>query len=121
MRKLRFGEDGYFWINDFTPTMVVHPIKPALDGTSFTSVQRPNGKFYLTKWWTLRPKMARAWCIICGKSQGFNKPQAKISFVEAFKPWGWIIGTGVYADDIDALVAKEAKIRRCSLGFGASQ
>lgn len=38
---------------------------------------------------------------------GFDTPQAKISFVEGFKPWGWIIGTGVYADDIDALVAKE--------------
>lgn len=107
MRKLRFGEDGYFWINDFTPTMVVHPIKPALDGTSLRESKDPNGKFLFNEMVDVATKNGKGVVHYMWEKPGFNKPQAKISFVEAFKPWGWIIGTGVYADDIDALVAKE--------------
>ena len=107
MRKLRFGEDGYFWINDFTPTMVVHPIKPTLDGTSLSQSKDPKGKFLFNEMVDVATKNGKGVVHYMWEKPGFNTPQAKISFVEAFQPWGWIIGTGVYADDIDTLVAKE--------------
>ncbi|WP_200856551.1 cache domain-containing protein, partial [Klebsiella pneumoniae] len=35
---------------------------------------------------------------------GAEQPVDKVSYVKLFKPWGWIIGTGIYVDDVNALV-----------------
>jgi len=107
IKKLRFGEDGYFWINDLTPKMVMHPIKPALDGANLSQSKDPAGKFLFNEMVEVVSKNGKGVVHYMWEKPGFDTPQAKISFVEGFKPWGWIIGTGVYADDIDALVAKE--------------
>jgi len=107
IKKLRFGEDGYFWINDFGPKMVMHPIKPALDGANLSQSKDPKGKFLFNEMVDVVTKNGKGVVNYMWEKPGFDTPQAKISFVEGFKPWGWIIGSGVYADDIDALVAKE--------------
>lgn len=107
IKKLRFGEDGYFWINDFAPKMVMHPIKPSLDGADLSKSKDPAGKFLFNEFVDVVSKNGKGVVNYLWEKPGFNTPQAKISFVEGFKPWGWIIGSGVYADDIDALVAKE--------------
>ncbi|WP_333803513.1 cache domain-containing protein [Sulfurospirillum sp.] len=107
IKKLRFGEDGYFWINDFTPKMVMHPIKSSLDGANLSQSKDPKGKFLFNEMVDVATKNGKGVVHYMWEKPGFDTPQAKISFVEAFKPWGWIIGTGVYADDIDTLVAKE--------------
>ena len=41
---------------------------------------------------------------------GSTSPSPKISFVHRYAPWGWIIGTGIYIDDIDAMVWAEATV-----------
>ena len=107
IKKLRFGEDGYFWINDFTPTMVMHPIKPSLDGTNLSQSKDPNGKFLFNAFVEVAKKDGKGVVPYMWEKPGFNTPQSKISYVEAMREWGWIIGTGVYTDDIDALVSKE--------------
>ena len=45
LQNLRFDKTNYFWVNDQTPTMLMHPIKPALDGKNTANVQDPNGKY----------------------------------------------------------------------------
>jgi len=107
IKKLRFGEDGYFWINDFTPKMIMHPIKSSLDGSDLSGSKDPKGKFLFKEMVEVVTKNGKGVVHYLWEKPGFTTPQAKISFVEGFKPWGWIIGTGVYADDIDALVVKE--------------
>ncbi len=107
IKKLRFGEDGYFWINDFTPKMIMHPIKSSLDGSDLRDSKDPKGKFLFKEMVEVVTKNGKGVVHYLWEKPGFTTPQAKISFVEGFKPWGWIIGTGVYADDIDALVVKE--------------
>jgi len=107
IKELKFGKDGYFWINDFTPVMIMHPIKPSLDGTNLSQSQDPTGKFLFKEMVKIASKQGKGVVNYMWEKPGFTIPKAKISYVEAFKPWGWIIGTGVYADDIDALVAKE--------------
>jgi methyl-accepting chemotaxis protein len=107
IKKLRFGEDGYFWINDFTPKMVMHPIKSSLDGANLSGSKDPKGKFLFNEMVQIVTQNGKGVVNYLWEKPGFTTPQAKISFVEGFKPWGWIIGTGVYADDIDALVVKE--------------
>ena len=109
IKKLRFGVDGYFWINDFSPKMVMHPINSALDGKDLSQNKDPNGKFLFNEFVNVVNKEGKGVVEYMWSKPGFEKPQPKISYVEGLKEWGWIIGTGVYADDIDALVAKEKK------------
>ncbi len=107
IKKIRFGSDGYFWINDFTPRMVMHPTNPALEGKDLSQAKDPNGKFLFNEFVKVARNEGRGVVDYMWPKPGFEKPQPKISYVEAFKEWDWIIGTGIYADDIDALLAKE--------------
>ncbi len=115
VKRLRFGEDGYFWINDLTPKMVMHPIKPALDGSNLSQSKDPTGKFLFNEMVEVAKKEGKGVVHYMWEKPGFNKPQAKISYVELFAPWQWIIGTGVYADDIDLLVTKEKQVLDAAL------
>ena len=107
IKKLRFGVDGYFWINDYAPKMVMHPTNPALDGKDLSQNKDPNGKFLFNEFVAVTNKSGKGVVDYMWPKPGFEKPQPKISFVEGIKEWNWIVGTGVYADDIDALIAKE--------------
>lgn len=107
IKKLRFGTDGYFWINDFTPKMVMHPTNSALDGKDLSQSKDPNGKFLFNEFVSVASKNGKGVVDYMWPKPNFTAPQPKISYVEAFKEWGWIIGTGVYADDIEALMAQE--------------
>ena len=107
IKKLRFGVDGYFWINDYAAKMVMHPANPALDGKDLSQNKDPNGKFLFNEFVAVANKSGKGVVDYMWPKPGFEKPQPKISFVEGIKEWNWIVGTGVYADDIDALIAKE--------------
>ncbi|OEU68008.1 MAG: hypothetical protein BA863_12680 [Desulfovibrio sp. S3730MH75] len=106
--KMRLGTQKYFWINDSGPKMIMHPIKPALNGKDISgvkdakgkhlfiemveTVQKNNGAGYVSYWWS---------------KPGTDKDFPKLSYVKLFKPWGWIIGMGVYVDNIETTVAKQ--------------
>lgn len=99
IENLRYGSNDYFWINDMTPTMVMHPLKPEMNGKNLVDIKDPNGK-----------QLFVAFVDVCReKSEGSvhyvwdkeGKPTPKVSYVKLYKPWGWIIGTGTYIDDID--------------------
>lgn len=98
---------GYFWINDFTPTMIMHPIKPQLNGKNLSEVKDPTGKLLFNEMVKVAREKGKGVVNYMWSKPGFDTPQLKISYIEAFKEWGWIVGTGVYADDIDILVNKE--------------
>jgi methyl-accepting chemotaxis protein len=105
--NLRYGDSGYFWINDFTPNMIMHPIKPSLDGTNLSNSKDPHGKKLFVEMVEVCKKNGEGFVSYMWPKPGYEKPQEKISFVKSFENWGWIIGTGVYIDDINALVEKE--------------
>ncbi|MCX7144581.1 MAG: cache domain-containing protein, partial [Proteobacteria bacterium] len=44
LRKLRYDQNEYFWINDMQPRIVMHPIKPELDGQDMSASADPKGK-----------------------------------------------------------------------------
>lgn len=101
---------GYFWINDFTPNMIMHPIKPALNGKNLSNSKDSNGKLLFREMVQVAKEKGKGVVNYMWPKPGFDTPQQKISYIEAFKEWDWIVGTGVYADDIDALVATQEKI-----------
>jgi methyl-accepting chemotaxis protein len=99
--KLRYNENEYFWVNDKAPTMVMHPIKPALIGKDLSAMKDPNGKFlFMDMVKVVSGKDKAGYVNYEWPKPGHDDPQPKVSYVKLFEPWGWIIGTGVYTDDV---------------------
>ncbi len=101
IRKLRYNKVEYFWVNDAQPVMIVHGAKPELEGKNVGNIQDPNGS-YLFREIVKTAKAAADGGFVryMWPKAGKDTPQPKISFVKEFQPWGWIVGTGVYTDDI---------------------
>ncbi len=106
---LRYSGKEYFWINDLEPRMIMHPTKPELDGKPLTDIADPNGKHLFVEFVreaTAHPKeggvVAYQW-----PRPGSETPVDKLSFVRLYEPWGWIVGSGVYLDDVATLVDAE--------------
>ncbi|MDC7232827.1 MAG: cache domain-containing protein [Spirochaetales bacterium] len=117
IKDMRYDKDvGYFWINDTGrpfPRMIMHPTFPELDGTildspdfnkamgmdknlfvAFVDVCLKQGEGYVDYLW---PKPT---------PDGLTEEQPKLSYGILFEEWNWIIGTGVYIDDIEKDVQK---------------
>ena len=99
---LRYGSNDYYWINDMHPKMVMHPIKPELNGSDLSSNKDPNGTLLFVDFVNTVKKDGSGFVPYEWPKPGFDKPQPKLSFVVGFAPWNWVIGTGVYIDDLKA-------------------
>ncbi|MBY0341708.1 MAG: methyl-accepting chemotaxis protein [Rhodocyclaceae bacterium] len=108
LKAMRYEKDDYFWVNDMHPNMVMHATKPELDGKDLSGIKDPNGTFLFNEFVkTVRANgsgfVAYAW-----PKPGKDKPQSKISYVQGFAPWGWVIGSGIYIDDVQEIFRGEA-------------
>ncbi len=101
IRQLRYQDNQYFWVNDMTPRMLMHPFKPELNGTLLSSNLDPNGKAIFVEMVKVVNAQGSGFVDYMWARPGESEPQPKISYVAGFKPWGWIVGTGVYVDDIN--------------------
>ena len=99
---LRYGNNDYFWVNDMQPRMVMHPMKPEMNGTDISTFKDPNGKALFVDMVNVVKKDGAGFVPYEWPKPGFDKPQPKLSYVTGFAPWGWVIGTGVYIDDLKA-------------------
>ena len=104
LRGLRYGGTEYFWVNDMQPVMIMHPIKPELDGKDLSTNKDPDGKFLFMEFVkTVKASGAGAVDYKWPKP-GSDVPVQKVSYVQGFAPWGWIIGSGVYTDTVTATI-----------------
>ncbi|WP_320202138.1 methyl-accepting chemotaxis protein [Agrobacterium sp. rho-13.3] len=99
---------GYFWINDMGPKMVMHPIKPELNGTDLSANKDPNGKHLFVEFVNTVKAGGKGFVDYYWPKPGSPDPVEKFSHVAGFEPWGWIVGTGVYVDDLKATFWREA-------------
>jgi methyl-accepting chemotaxis protein len=99
---LRYGNNDYFWINDMHPKMVMHPIKPEMNGNDLSAYKDPNGKLLFVDFAETVKKSGSGFVPYEWPKPGFDKPQPKLSYVVGFTPWNWVVGTGVYIDDLKA-------------------
>ena len=104
LQDMAFGEDGYFFVYDGKGTNLVHPRLPNLVGENWWNLQDPNGDFVIRN------------LIKAAKAGGgfhnyvWNKPSTgalapKIGHAVFLEKWDWMIGTGLYVDDLDAEIA----------------
>jgi methyl-accepting chemotaxis protein len=108
IRGLRYDKVEYFWINDMSPKMVMHPIKPELDGKELGEMKDPAGNRLFVGFVDVVKSKGAGFYSYLWPKPGFEKPVSKISYVKGFAPWGWIIGTGIYLDDVDAVFRQTA-------------
>ena len=106
---LRYGAEDYFWINDLQPRMIMHPIKPELNGRDLTEIKDPNGKHLFVEFADVVKRQGAGFVAYEWPKPGMAEPQPKLSYVAGFQPWGWVIGTGVYVDDLQQQVWSTAK------------
>jgi methyl-accepting chemotaxis protein len=107
--RLRYGNDDYFWINDFAPRMIMHPAKPELNGQDLSNNKDPSGKRLFVEFVDVVKKQGSGFVDYQWPKPGKDAPQPKLSYVVGFEPWGWVIGTGVYIDDIQAQLWDSAR------------
>ncbi|MCL5997200.1 MAG: cache domain-containing protein, partial [Chloroflexi bacterium] len=109
IEALRYGREGkdYFWLQDMHPRIVMHPYRPDLNGQDVSSFTDPRGVRIFVEFADLvRRKQAGyieyVW-------QWLDDPQRMVpkeSYVKGFEPWGWVIGTGIYIDDVKDEIAR---------------
>jgi len=103
IRHMRYGAEAkdYFWIIDMHPFMVMHPYRPDLEGKDLTGFTDPrdkhpflgmvekvmnHGQGYVNYYWQWKDAP--------------HKIVPKLSYVKGFAPWEWIVGTGIYREDV---------------------
>jgi methyl-accepting chemotaxis protein len=108
IKAMRYGKDNdnYFWINDFTPKMIMHPYRPDLDGKEVGEVTDPHGKHLFLDFVRLCREKGHGFVEYIWQYKDDKKRlEPKISYVKAFTPWGWIVGTGIYLNDLQEQIA----------------
>ncbi len=113
IRDIRYGPSNkdYFWVNDMNALIVMHPYRPDLHGEAVPDVRYPRGKNLLEEF--VKVVKAQGAGYVDYRFQWQDDPEKivpKISYVKGFAPWGWIIGTGLYTEDVNieiGLIAKQ--------------
>lgn len=134
IKDMRYDGIEYFWLNDLGtpfPKMIMHPTMPSLDGQILDSDQfdcalrlrtGTDGDFVATDG---KKNLFVAFVEVVNRSgrgyvtYSWPKPKAgggvtderfpKLSYVQKFEPWGWLIGSGIYIDDVDSAVRTQAE------------
>jgi methyl-accepting chemotaxis protein len=102
LRQLRYGNGEYYWIQDMHPRMIMHPTTRELEGKDVSDYKDPSGFPYMIAFAEAVKKSGAGIVEYEYVKPGQSKPQPKMSYVIGYAPWGWVIGTGVYIDDLDA-------------------
>ena len=108
IRTLRYGKEkkDYFWINDMHPNLIMHPYRPDLEGTDVSGFRDPNGKYLFDEFVQVVKKQGAGYVDYMWQwKDNPKKISPKTSYIKGFPPWGWIIGTGMYIDDVHREIA----------------
>ena len=108
VRMMRYDNGEYFWINDMSSKILMHPAKPELDGQDMSNLKDTNGKFIFNEFVAVVKKEGKGFVDYYWPKPGAQEPVAKISYVAGFAPWGWVIGSGIYLDDVNRIFRAEA-------------
>ena len=122
VRQLRYLKDNYFWIDTIDGTNVVLLGKPA-EGKSRIDLQDKKGKYLVKEIIENGRREGGGYTDYWFPKAGSDTALPKRGYSLEFKPWGWVVGTGNYVDDIDKIVAEHQKAARhefvTNIGFFA--
>ncbi len=105
LSAIRYNQNDYVFVNNAVNVTLMHPINTALVGKDMSEVKDANGTYFF-KEMAAKAKSAGSGVVAYQWPRpGSTIPADKITFVRLYEPWGWIIGTGVYVDDIGQVMA----------------
>ncbi|MBF0334178.1 MAG: cache domain-containing protein, partial [Alphaproteobacteria bacterium] len=111
VRALRYQGGEYFFVIDGKATMLMHPIKPELEGKDLSGLKDQRGSLFFQEMVErLRSSEGGGTVFYYWPKPGFEDPVRKVSTIRLFAPWGWGVSTGVYLDDIDAIFWNRAML-----------
>ena len=114
---LRYDGSEYFWINDMQPRMVMHPIKPDLDGSDLSGMKDPNGFALFKAFVATVQSQGKGFVSYQWPKPGSDKPVDKLSYVHGFAPWGWIVGSGIYVGELKDAMWREVAWVAATIAF----
>jgi PAS domain S-box-containing protein len=119
IEHLRYGEDllDYFWISDLHPRLVMHPYSKELIGTDLSDFEDAGGKRLFMEINRAVAQEDSAFIdYIWNKKYDTPRDVPKLSYVKRFEPWGWVVGTGIFLDDIQTKIDEiSSRLLRLSL------
>ncbi|TDV67940.1 methyl-accepting chemotaxis sensory transducer with Cache sensor [Pseudomonas sp. LP_7_YM] len=117
IRGLRYNQTDYFWINDLRPVMIMHPANPKLVGQDLSGIKDPDGFQVFNEIVAVAKAKGAGLVNYRWPKPGASEAVQKTSYVTLFEPWGWIIGSGVYIDDVQAEFRQQV-IKAVSISLG---
>ena len=103
IQYLRYGEESkdYFWITDMTPKMIIHPYRLDLNGKDLTNFKDPHGNKLFVEFVETVKKSGSGYVDYMWQWKDDSLHIVpKLSYVKLYKPWNWVIGTGIYIEDV---------------------
>jgi len=111
LAKLRYDGKEYFWVNDMHPRVLMHPIKPELNGQDVSGLKDPNGLALFRAFVAEVQQHGKGFVAYQWPKPGHEQPVDKVSYVMGFEPWGWVVGSGVYTGDLRDTAQRHAAVQ----------
>jgi len=108
VRSLRYAGEEYFFITDNRPHVVMHPFKPELEGKDASGIKDSEGEPVFVRIVEAARASGAGFVTYTWPKPGESQPVPKLSYAKAFTPWNWVIGSGVYVDNVDAVFREHA-------------
>ncbi|WP_137939501.1 cache domain-containing protein [Chitinivorax sp. B] len=123
LRSLSYGNDGYFFVYDLAGNNLVHPRQPSLVGRNLWNLTDQQGRH------VIRSLVDAARRGDGYQRYGWEKPSThqmteKLGYVVLLERWGWVVGTGIYLDDVEHAMAEAREraadnVQKTLFGLGA--
>jgi methyl-accepting chemotaxis protein len=100
VKDLRYERTDYFWINDLHPRVVMHPVNAALIGQDVSRYADPNGKLVYMEAISAATRQGGGHFDYMWPKPGETVAKRKLSYVKLYPRWNWVIGSGIYVEDV---------------------
>ncbi len=123
IQDLRYGNEGkdYFWITDLDVRMIMHPYRTDLNGRNVSDFQDPRGVRIFVEFANILRDRDDAYVeYVWQWKDDPERLEPKQSYIKKFAPWGWILGTGLYLEDVQREIrAMAGRFVGVSIGIAA--
>jgi len=100
LTSMRFQGDNYFFVTGMDMSNVLNPGNPKMVGKDMSQFKDASGRYFVQEMTKIARERGEGFVDYDWAKPGTDKPIPKTSYIKLFSPWGWIVGTGVYNDDI---------------------
>lgn len=111
IREMRYNGDGYFWVDDTQGINIMHPITPEIVGQNRINDKDNRGVLFIQDYLSgaIQNKSAGYYSDFWFPKPNATEASQKRAYVKLFEPWGWVIATGMYIDDVEVTVAQHIR------------